>query len=142
MSELYDIGELLDGTFPLSFKIIDRYQREYLFLTEKLNSIEYQEGSFRGGQNTIKLEMHKSKIVITQKLQKYVVKCYHTYILHLGLDKIEAMIRQHLYCPGIISPVYREVTRYDVCQRTKWSSKQTVNYRQIWRNKHREINYV
>ena len=61
MSELYDIGELLDGTFPLSFKIIDRYQREYLFLTEKLNSIEYQEGSFWGGQNTINLVTYQDK---------------------------------------------------------------------------------
>ena len=28
MSELYDIEEPPEGTFPLSFKIIDRYQRE------------------------------------------------------------------------------------------------------------------
>ena len=40
ISELYDIDELPDGTFSLSFNIIDRYQREYPFLTEKLNSAD------------------------------------------------------------------------------------------------------
>ena len=35
MSELYDIKELPDGTFTLSFNLIDRYQREDPFLTEK-----------------------------------------------------------------------------------------------------------
>ena len=38
MSELYDIKELPEGTFPLSFNLIDRYQREYPFLTENLNA--------------------------------------------------------------------------------------------------------
>ena len=37
MSELYDIDEIPEGTFPLSFNIIDRYQQEYPVLLEKLN---------------------------------------------------------------------------------------------------------
>ena len=36
MSELYNIDELPYGTFPLSFKIIDHYQREDPFLLENL----------------------------------------------------------------------------------------------------------
>ena len=36
MSELYYIGELSEGTFPLSFKLIYRYQQEDQILTEKL----------------------------------------------------------------------------------------------------------
>ena len=39
MSELYDIGEMPEGTFPLSFNTIDRYQLEDSFLTEKLNYV-------------------------------------------------------------------------------------------------------
>ena len=49
MSELYNIDVLPDE----SFKIIDRYQQKYPFLTEKLNSTEYQKGSFCGVVNTI-----------------------------------------------------------------------------------------
>ena len=59
---------------------------------EKLICAEYKNGSFRGGINTIKLITYKDKISITQLLQRYVVKMYHTYILHLGLDRTEAMI--------------------------------------------------
>ena len=33
--------ELPDLTFPLSLKLIDRYQQEDPFLTEKLISLEY-----------------------------------------------------------------------------------------------------
>ena len=36
ISELYNIDELIDGMFPLSFKIIDHYQREDPFLLENL----------------------------------------------------------------------------------------------------------
>ena len=36
MLELYDIEELPEGTFTISFKLKDRYQREYPILTEKL----------------------------------------------------------------------------------------------------------
>ena len=35
MSELYDIEELPEGTFPLSLKLRDSYQQEDPFLTEK-----------------------------------------------------------------------------------------------------------
>ena len=101
MSELYDIDELPEGTFPLSFNIIDRYHWEDPPILEKLNSAEYQKGYFRGGRNTIKLVTYKNKIVIPQKLQKYVVKWYHTYLLHPGLDRTEAMICQNLHWPGI-----------------------------------------
>ena len=74
MSGLYDIYEVPEGMFLLSFNIIDLYQREYPFLSEKLNSAEYQEGYFRGGRNTVKNVTYKNKIFIPQKLQKNVVK--------------------------------------------------------------------
>ena len=86
ISELYNIKELPEGMFPLSFNLIDRYQREDPFLIEKLKCAEFTKDSFRGGRNTIDLITHKDKIVIPQKLQKYVVKWYHTYLLHPGLD--------------------------------------------------------
>ena len=90
---------------------------------EKINFAEYQKGSFRGGQNTIKLVTYKNKIVIPPKLQKGVVKWHRTYLLHPGLDLIDEIICQHLYWPEIRGAVRKEVTRCDMCQRTKRSTK-------------------
>ena len=67
--------------------------------------------------------MYKKKIDISQKIQKYVVKWYQTYLLHPGLDQTEAIIFQYLYLPGIRAFVKKEFTICDVCQRTKQSSK-------------------
>ena len=39
--------------------------------------------------------MYKDKIVVSQKLQTYVVKWYHMYVLHTVLDQIVAIILQH-----------------------------------------------
>ena len=96
MSEIYDIKELPEGVFPLSFKIIDRYQREDPILTGKLTCSECEKVSLCGGINNFELVTFKDKIVIPQLLQKYVVKWYHTYLLNPGLDITEMMICQHL----------------------------------------------
>ena len=118
MLKLFNIDELPEGTFLISFNIIDRYQREDSFILEKPNYEEYQKDSFCGGQNTIKLVTYKYKIVLPQKVQKYVMIWYHIYLLCNRLDKTEAMIHQHLYWPGIREVVQKEVTRCDMCQRT------------------------
>ena len=60
-------------------------------------------------------------MVIPQFIQTFVVKWYHTYLLHPGLDQTEEMIRQYSYWPSIREAVHGEVTRCDVCQRTKLS---------------------
>ena len=80
-------------------------------------------GSFCGGRNAVELITYEGKIVIPQLLQKYVVKWYHTYLLHPGLDRTEAMICQYLYCPGIIKAAQKEVTKCDVCQRKNGQQK-------------------
>ena len=46
MSEIYNIEELSEGTFPLSFNLTDRYQREDPFLSEKIKCAEYSKGYF------------------------------------------------------------------------------------------------
>ena len=86
MLEIYDIKELPEGTSPLSFNLIDRYQREDPFIMEKIKCAEFTKGSILGGCNNIDLITYKDKIVIPHKLQKYVLKCYHTYLLHPVLD--------------------------------------------------------
>ena len=49
------------------------------------------------------------------------MKWYHTYLIHARLDRTEAIIRRHLYWPGIKDAIYREVTYCDTCQRIKRS---------------------
>ena len=50
------------------------------------------------------------------------MKWYHTYLLHPGLDKTEAMINQYLYWPDIREAVQNEITGYYTCQHTKRST--------------------
>ena len=54
----------------------------------KLNSAEYIKGSYRGGRNNVKLVTFNDKIVISQLIQRYIVKWYHTYLLHPGLYRM------------------------------------------------------
>ena len=46
MSELYNINELPDDTFPLSFKLIYIYHREDPFLPEELKMHKISKGLF------------------------------------------------------------------------------------------------
>ena len=81
-------------------------------------------GSFCGGiiiyLNLITCE---DKVVILSKLQGYVLNWYHTYLLHPGMDRMEAIIFQHLYWPDIIDYVWKEISKSDTCQCTKRSNK-------------------
>ena len=66
----------------------------------------YQTGYFRGGSNIyVNLITCEGKIVITLILQGYIPHWYHTYILHPGMDIMEAIIFQHFYWPEIITTV-------------------------------------
>ena len=93
------------------------------FLTGELKLAEYIKDYFRGGRIIIQLLTCEDKIVISYKLQKYVVKWYHTYLLHPVMDIMEEIICQHFYWPGIIEFIHKEVKNCDTLQRTKWSTK-------------------
>ena len=56
---------------------------------------------FVEGDTFHNLIMCKHKQLLFKKIQEYLVNWYHTYILHTGLEKMEEMIRQHLYWPVI-----------------------------------------
>ena len=51
------------------------------------------------------------------------MKWYHTYLLHPGLYRTEAIVCQCFYWPDIKQAFQKEVTNCDVCQRTKRSTK-------------------
>ena len=46
----------------------------------------------------------------------------HTHFLHPIMDRVDAMIHQHLCWPGIRNAVRKEVNNYDTCKRTKRSN--------------------
>ena len=53
ITELYNIREIPDDTFPLSFNLIDRYKREETIPTEKIKRPEYLTCFFLGGRTRI-----------------------------------------------------------------------------------------
>ena len=55
MLELYEIDEMLEGTFPIYFQCVDLYKREDPFLLEKRKCAKYEKGYFCGGRNTVEL---------------------------------------------------------------------------------------
>ena len=122
MSEINEIKEVPEGTFPIDLKLIHRYQLAEPSLMDKYEDGTYHKGSFCGDiYEYLSLVTCKDKIVAPSKLQSYVLHWYHTYLLHPGMCRTEAMIYQHLYWPIIIYSVYKEVTNCETCQRPKLS---------------------
>ena len=97
VSEINDIEEIPEGTFPMSLKLIAKYQRSEPSLMSKYEDGKYHKGYFCGGSNSDpSLRRCKDKIVIPSKLQGYILHWYHIDILHPGMDRTEVIIRQHL----------------------------------------------
>ena len=65
----------------------------------------------------------EDNIITPSILQKYVLHWYQTYLIHPQMDRTEAMICQHFYCPDIIHDLRKEVNNGDTCQGTKRSNK-------------------
>jgi hypothetical protein len=57
----------------------------------------YQIKNFHGGGGTRSLVCYKDKIVVPKKLQKHVVDWYHTVLCHLGINRTEESVAQHLF---------------------------------------------
>ena len=102
MSEINDIEEIPEGNFPINLKLIQKHQRTEASITAKYKDGTYHKDYLLGVSIIyLKLITCKDKIVIPPKLQSYVVHWYHTYLLHPGMYRTEAMICQHFYWPDI-----------------------------------------
>ena len=51
---------------------------------------------FHVGRNVIHILTYEAYLVIPRNHQRYVVHSYHIYIIHNGLDRMEAMICQKM----------------------------------------------
>ena len=94
--KICNIEELPDGILPLKFTTIRHYQWEYYGIHAKIlcknifkELLLWRPQSYYTGNVPIKM-------FIPQKLQKYVLHWYHTYLLNPGLDRTKAIILQHL----------------------------------------------
>ena len=123
LAEYYGMDDLPKDTFPLTYKVIDRYQRKDTHIRKKLKSNTYHTKDFRGGGTTRMLICHEDKIVLPKILQQYAVQWYHNYLLHPGELRTEETIRQHLYWPDLRDDVRKYIKKCDTCQRFKRQQK-------------------
>ena len=116
MNETEEFPEII---FPINLILIDQYQRKDPILIAKYKICTYKNSSFYGGSNIYLNPITcNDNIVIPLILQGYVLNWYHTYLLHLRMDIMEATICQHLYWTGIRQSVRKEVNNCDTCQHT------------------------
>ena len=123
LAENYGVDDLPLDTFPLTYKIMDKYQRKDKEILNKLKMKVYHAKDFRGGGTTRMLVCYNDKIVIPKILQRYVLHWYHTYLLHPGMIRTEETIRQHLYWPDMQKDVRQYIKTCDTCQRKKKQRK-------------------
>ena len=121
LAELYSVDKLDDDTFPLTYKIIDKYQQKDPKLVDKLKHAIYQTETFCGGEKKKQLICKNGKIVIPDALQKYVLNWYYTYLLHPGINHTESTIAQHFFWPTLCSDVRAHIRKCGTCQRCKKS---------------------
>jgi hypothetical protein len=123
LAEYYGMDDLPKDTFPLTYKILDKYQRKDKEILNKLKKKTYHANDFHGGGTTRMLICRNDKIVVPKVLQQYVLHWYHTYLLHPGMVRTEETIRQHLYWPDMQDHVRQYIKVCDTCQRFKKQKK-------------------
>ena len=86
LAESYGVDQLDGDTFPLTYRMINKYQRKDKEMVEKLKCANYHTKYFRGGGNTFMIICKNDKIVVPEIIRKYVVNWYHTYLLYTGTE--------------------------------------------------------
>ena len=126
MDEIFkDSSELPEDAYPLTFKIIARYQEKDKLLKQKLQKHpqRYALTTFRGGEKYYQLVTKDEKIVIPQPLTKRIVTWYHDQLGHAGITRTEATIRQHLWWKDMRKDIEKYVNTCHVCQINKKNKK-------------------
>ena len=76
--------------------MIHIYQNRDRKLSDKLKHAKYLTRYFCGGKSIKNLICKSDNTRVTTFLQKSVVSCQRTYLMHIGLDCTEATIGEHL----------------------------------------------
>ena len=122
-SELFQVNELSADDYPVSYSIIDKYQRKDKHLLKLLKSGKYSANAFPGGEGEVTLICYQGKIIIPEQLCKRVVTWYHTYLLHPGQNRTESTIEQHLYWPDMRTQIREICDKCPSCQINKRTYK-------------------
>ena len=122
-SELYALEEdaLPEDAFPLSYLLLGQEQakdKKILTETKKAKS-RYKITPFTGGGKTRDLICYNNKIVVPQSLQSRIVRWYHEYLGHPGINRTEETICQHLWWPKMRNQITNSVTGCLTCQKNK-----------------------
>mgnify|MGYP002063500018 FL=1 len=121
--DLFQVNELSEDDYPVSYSIIDKYQRKDKHLLKLLKSGKYSANAFPGGEGEVTLICYQGKIVIPEQLRKRVVTWYHTYLLHPGQNRTESTIEQHLYWPDMRTQIREICDKCPSCQINKRTYK-------------------
>ena len=97
LSSLYDIKELLEGIFLITFNNIDCQQYESPVLMAKLKCATYKTIYSSEGGYTIQFAIENYKRVIPNIIQIHIVNLYYKYLHYPVLDIMEAIIPKTLY---------------------------------------------
>ena len=105
--------------FPITCRIIYQYQRKDKELLDRLKCANYQTKYFCGGGIFTQIICKDNEIVIPKIFQKYDVNWYYMYLLNPGIDRTEAYISQHNFCPKSWDDICTQIKVWKTCQRNK-----------------------
>jgi hypothetical protein len=120
-ADLITVEDIEDETFPLSPKVIDRYQRKDKELLRKArrDSSAYSTIELEG----VTLIAKHGKVIVPEALQDRLVESYHELLQHPGMNRMEATIRHVFDWRGLREKVEEHCRTCDLCQLTKKQKK-------------------
>ena len=111
-----------DESFPMSPKLIEKYQKTDKSLAKKIQSDSTTAYSVQTVEG-VDLINYKGKIFVPMVLQKKIVAWYHEYLVHPGQTRLEATIRQLYTWPNLREHVHAHCRTCDKCQLSKKQRK-------------------
>ena len=120
----FDLKDLPDDAFPLTYKTILKAQQADKGLLEKARTRpNYSLQDYHGRGKKWSLITYNGKISVPQVLQKRTVEWYHYTLCHPGATRLEATIRQNFTWKNLREDVHKMCRKCPVCQKCKKSSK-------------------
>ena len=110
--------------------MIHKYQLKYRKLSDKLKHAKYLTRYFCGGRNIKQLICKSDNTRVTTFLQKSVVSCQRTYLMHIGMDCTEATIGEHLDWTNLRNVILTYIKVRKTCEKNREQNKIYDNYLQ------------
>jgi hypothetical protein len=123
VAEHYGQEKLSSDMFPVTYSLLDSYQRMDKPLQNLLCKTGYHHHSFHGGGKIYKLICKNKKIVIPNALQEHVVRWYHNVLCHPGRTRTEETIKQNFTFTDLKKKVHQHCDKCLTCQMTKRDTK-------------------